>query len=279
MPSRRVGASVLLSSQTFSSASTRRFASTGSEPQSSQWAESTPSSDLTPDFSSLDSIDSLNPNEINIHDIPETVGYLKELGLDYGWGPTAICEWVLEHAHFSLGLSWGWSIVAVAALIRAATFYPAFLAQRESQKMAELRKIPLYSELSQRMMSLAMKGGGAQEAAMAKMQIDLMEREHNIKKSRLAFSFLQIPFAFGMFKLCRAMAALPVPGMESQGFLWFSDLTMHDPFFILPCVSTVALVLMIRVSLSLTFRPSPCLIFCLFDDQITHAPSALRDLC
>lgn len=238
----RVDAATLLSSPTFSLASTRRFASTGSESQSSPWAAPTPSSNSSPDFS-LDALDS------SLNDIPQKVGYLAELGLDYGWGPTSICEWTLEHLHFTMDLSWGWSIVGVAAILRAATFYPALMAQQESHKMQELRKDPVYEELSMAMLNGVRTGGaGSQETMMIKMQMKMLEKEAGIQRSRLFYPLLQLPFALGMFKLTRSMAALPVPGMETQGFAWFTDLTMHDPFFVLPCVSTVMLVLSIRVS-------------------------------
>lgn len=246
MSSSRVGAATLLSSPAFSLASARRFASTGPEPQSSPWATSTPSPEL-PDFSSLDSLDSV------LNDIPEKVGYLADLGLDYGWGPTSLCQWVLEHAHFTAGLSWGWSIVAAGLILRVAMFYPSLLAQRESNKMQELRKDPVYADLAAKMMS-GLRGGNAatatSDAAMLRLQMKVMEEPHNIKKSRMAFPFLQVPLAFGMFKLIRAMAALPVPGMESQGFLWFQDLSVHDPYYILPCISTVMLFISMKVSLA-----------------------------
>lgn len=243
MSGSRLGAATLLSFPAFSLASTRRFASTGSESQSSPLADPALSSDLSPEFS-LDALES------SLNEIPQKVGYLAELGLDYGWGPTSICEWTLEHLHFTMGLSWGWSIVAFAAILRAATFYPALLGQQESYKMQELRKDPIYSELTKTMFQVGRTGGvSSQESMMIKLQMRMIEKEKGVKKIRMVYPLLQVPFAFGFFKLMRAMAALPVPGMDTQGFAWFTDLTMHDPFFVLPCVSTVMLVLSLRVSL------------------------------
>lgn len=247
MSKSRVGAATLLSSPALSLASARRFASTGPELHSSSLANSTSSSEL-PDFSNLDSLDSL------LNDVPEKVGYLSGLGLDYGWGPTSLCQWVLEHAHFTAGLGWGWSIIATGLVLRVAMFYPSLLAQRESNKMNELRKDPIYADLAKKMMTGLRAGGDARtatnDAAMIRMQMKMMEKPLDIKKRRLAFPMLQVPLAFGMFKLIRGMAALPVPGMDSQGFLWFSDLSMHDPYYILPCVSTIVLFITMKVSLA-----------------------------
>lgn len=229
-PSSRVGAATLLSSPAFSLASTRRFASTGSE----LWTEH-----------SLDAVES------SLDHIPQKVGYLAELGLDYGWGPTSVCQWILEHAHFTAGLSWGWSVVALAAVLRAAAFYPAILGQQESYKLQVLRTDPVYAELTAKMMSVYTSGAFTPEqASMARTQIKMLEQAAGVKKRRLVYPLLQAPFAFGAFKITRAMAEVPVPGLETQGFLWFQDLSVLDPYFILPCVSTITMVLSLKVSLA-----------------------------
>ena len=55
--------------------------------------------------------------------------------------------------------------------------------------------------------------------------------------------------AFGMFRLLRGMAALPVPGLEDGGILWFQDLTMPDPFYILPVASAAVMYYIMKVRL------------------------------
>ena len=50
-------------------------------------------------------------------------------------------------------------------------------------------------------------------------------------------SLIQIPFFFGMFRACSISSKLPVPGWQTGGALWFTDLTAVDPFFILPVIS------------------------------------------
>ncbi|KAL8681358.1 MAG: hypothetical protein Q9186_002501 [Xanthomendoza sp. 1 TL-2023] len=49
-----------------------------------------------------------------------------------------------------------------------------------------------------------------------------------------ALPLLNVPLGYGFFRLSREMAALPVPGLESGGLLWFTDLTLSDPTFLLP---------------------------------------------
>lgn len=52
--------------------------------------------------------------------------------------------------------------------------------------------------------------------------------------------FLQIPIGFGTFRLMRGMAYLPVPGFDTGGLLWISDLTLSDPYLILPLATAAA---------------------------------------
>lgn len=64
----------------------------------------------------------------------------------------------------------------------------------------------------------------------------------------LAPALLQAVFGFGAFKLTRAMAALPVPGFETGGFAWITDLTVCDPLYITPLALVVTTHLLARVS-------------------------------
>lgn len=135
-------------------------------------------------------------------------------------------------------------------LMRVVMAYPALIAQYESVKSQELRKDPLYRETQKRFMAAMANSGsvGPQEVMELRMQMKLLEENGGLKKWKLFLPMLQVPFAFGMFKLTRGMAALPVPGLDSTGMFWFTDLTMPDPFYILPCVSAVMMVLSIKVS-------------------------------
>ncbi|KAL1858941.1 hypothetical protein VTK73DRAFT_7737 [Phialemonium thermophilum] len=52
-----------------------------------------------------------------------------------------------------------------------------------------------------------------------------------------------------MLRLFRGMAALPVPSLETGGALWFPDLTVPDPLFILPVASSVLLYLVMKMNI------------------------------
>lgn len=56
--------------------------------------------------------------------------------------------------------------------------------------------------------------------------------------SMAGFMFLQAWVGISAFRCLRAMGQLPVPGMDHDGFLWFADLTVKDPYFFLPAATT-----------------------------------------
>lgn len=245
LPASRLGAAGILSSQTIFFPSTRRFASTGStDPPPS--AAPTPSDGFSPEFSAFTDLD--GPSLFNI---PEQVGYLSNLGLDYGWGFTTTCEWVLEQLHFNAGLPWWAAIAGTAVAIRVAMVYPALIAQQESVKSRAMREDPLYKETQQKFMVTMAMGGQVppQEIMEMRMQMKLLQEKAGVKTWKMFLPMLQFPFVLGSVKLFRAMAALPVPGLDNGGMLWFSDLTIPDPLFILPGVGTVILILSLRVCL------------------------------
>ncbi|KAK8048050.1 YidC/Oxa1 family membrane protein insertase [Apiospora saccharicola] len=93
-------------------------------------------------FSSMlpDSFDELGIQ--NILDMPEQIGYLKDLGLDFGWGPTAMCEWLVEHLHVTGGLEWWGAIGAAALIIRLAMVWPSILGAKYSGRMQIVSKDP-----------------------------------------------------------------------------------------------------------------------------------------
>lgn len=65
----------------------------------------------------------------------------------------------------------------------------------------------------------------------------MMRKASGVKLWKTMIPMINIPISFGMFRLCRGMAGLPVPSLETGGALWFQDLSVADPFFILPVIT------------------------------------------
>ena len=52
---------------------------------------------------------------------------------------------------------------------------------------------------------------------------------------------------FGTFRLIRGMTSLPVPGLKTGGVAWFPDLTLPDPYYVLPAIVSVSMHMFVRV--------------------------------
>ena len=165
----------------------------------------------------------------------EHLGFLKEMGLDYGWGTTAFVETVLEHVYIYLGTPWWASMGITIFLVRAALFKSAIDAA-DSNARRQIVK-PLEEPINARMrVARAEKNNLAMQEAWRERRV--LYRGAGIVWWKSFVPLLQVPFGFGVFRLVRGMTTLPVPGLDTGGVLWFHDLTISDPYFVLPAVAS-----------------------------------------
>ncbi|KAI1340740.1 60Kd inner membrane protein-domain-containing protein [Xylariaceae sp. FL0016] len=181
----------------------------------------------------------------NILDMPERIGYLKNLGLDFGWGPTACAEWLLEHIYVYTGMPWWAALATVAVAFRVVMFHPTLVGSKHQFLLQSLTKNPEFVQAK----------AEYSEAVARKDQMGMLMGQQKMKSImastgasfwRPMIGFLTVPFSFGMFRLFRAMAAIPVPSLETGGLAWFTDLTVHDPLYILPMLNVGLGVVMMR---------------------------------
>lgn len=212
-------------------------------------AASEPSTSL-PTPPSLDASSStdlgLDQSIIDLHDLPEHIGYLRALGLEYGWGPTSTIEWLLEHVHVYTGTPWWGSIVLTAVLIRILVF-PLFVMVSDAAAR-QTAMAPILQPMMQKMND-ALKQGDNNTFRTYQMEIRRVYKESGLKMSRQFYGpLVQGILGYGTFTLMRAMAKLPVPGFENGGLAWFSDLTIPDPYYIIPTAMALSLHMIGRVS-------------------------------
>lgn len=176
-------------------------------------------------------------------------GHLKELGLDYGHGMTTIFERTIEQIYLSSGWGWAGSIMAAGVVVRCATF---FFQALSSDKMAGLAALKPLTEPIQKKMEAAIARGDKQQEHIYKMQqAQIMKPHMGGMFSMGGFMIVQAWIGFSAFRCLRAMGDLPVPGMASDGFLWFTDLTTRDPYFLLPAATTAIFYAIFKVSQSI----------------------------
>ncbi|KAE8355798.1 60Kd inner membrane protein-domain-containing protein [Aspergillus coremiiformis] len=213
--------------------SAARFNSTASSFASTATAPATTTSDaVDTTFSGL--------SDLDINTIPDRIGYLKDLGLDYGWGLSSVVEFFIEHFHVWGGLPWWASIVATSILLRVALLKPSIEAvdvsarmQNNNDTLTRLRGA----------VSATSRENNPMKSAEAKAELVQFLKDKDIQYYKAFFPLIQVPFGFCFFRVVRGMADLPVPGLAAESVGWLKDLTVADPFFLLPLTAAVSMFL------------------------------------
>ena len=158
-------------------------------------------------------------------------------------------EWVVEHVHVYAGTPWYGTVILSAIAMRILMVYPFYRMSNEQAKMNRIQ--PELRPLMDEAKRAQLEGDRmAQQIAGKRMQI--LKKRHGINLGwTFAPIFLQGFFGFGAYKLFRNMGDLPVPGFETGGFGWITNLAVADPTYILPVALFGTMHLLARVSRAL----------------------------
>ena len=193
----------------------------------------------------LDPAESLVKAEIDPTRLIDHAGHLKELGLDYGWGMTTMFEKTIESIYLTSNWGWAGSIIAAGLVVRCTTF--AFQAM-SSDKMAAMAALGPITKPIQDKMEAAIARGDKQQADLLKLQqAQIIKPYVGGMFSMGGFMFIQMWIGVSAFRFLRAMGEMPVPGMSHDGYLWFADLTLRDPYFVLPMATTAIMYTVFKV--------------------------------
>lgn len=146
-------------------------------------------------------------------------------------------------------MPWWATLATVAVAWRVAIFLPTLSASKHSAIAQQLHSRPDFIKAKAEFEEAAWRTKDRVAMMRARNRMNIMKKESGASMLIPFFGFLTIPFSYGMFRLFRAMAAIPVPSLETGGLAWFTDLTVHDPYYILPAASIAITVLMFQVSI------------------------------
>ncbi|MEI2416583.1 membrane protein insertase YidC [Orrella sp. JC864] len=158
-----------------------------------------------------------------------------DLVVDYGWLTIiakplfALMTWL----HTLLG-NWGWTIVALTVIIKA-LFYP--LAAASYRSMARMKQV------APRLQALKEKYGDDRQ----KLNVAMMEMYRNEKINPLGGCLpmvVQIPVFIALYWVL--LASVEMRG--APWILWVQDLSVRDPWFILPAVMMATMFLQIKLN-------------------------------
>jgi len=175
---------------------------------------------------------------------PLQYGDLAALGLA-GWSPAGLSSWMLEFVNVSTGLPWFYTIIAGTFLTRALLLPFSVKQLRNSAALAphQPRLVELKEELER-----AYKAGdklGVQRIALKQRKV--YEESGVSMLPMLLMPFVQLPVTLGMFFGIKRLCVLPLEQLHWSGVSFLPDLTIPDPYYVLPIVSAVLMNVQLKV--------------------------------
>ena len=157
------------------------------------------------------------------------------LVVDYGW-LTFLAKpiyWLLSFLHSIVG-NWGWAIVLLTCIVKA-ILYPLSLAGYRS--MAKMK------DLAPRMKALKEKyGDDKQRLNMAMMEMYKTEKINPV--GGCLPILLQLPVFLALYWVLLASVEL----RDAPWILWVTDLAAPDPWFILPVLMIISMVIQFKLN-------------------------------
>ena len=160
---------------------------------------------------------------------PKSQAKLKELSpgleltVDYGflWFIAQPIFWLLQHIHSILG-NWGWSIIVLTMLIKG-LFFPLSAASYRS--MARMRAVsPKLAQLKERF--------GDDRQKMSQAMMELYKKEKINPLGGCLPILVQMPVFLSLYWVLLESVEM----RQAPWILWITDLSIKDPFFILPII-------------------------------------------
>ena len=161
-----------------------------------------------------------------------------ELTVDYG-KLTILADpifWLMKHIHKLVG-NWGWSIILLTLLIKLAFFH---LSATSYKSMANMRK------LQPRLQALKERFGDDRQALNEAMMKMYKEEKINPLGGCLPI-LVQIPVFIALYWVLLESVEL----RQAPFILWIHDLSTRDPYFVLPIINGIAMLIQQRLN------PSP----------------------
>ncbi|XP_057331042.1 mitochondrial inner membrane protein OXA1L isoform X2 [Microplitis mediator] len=171
---------------------------------------------------------------------------LKSLGLA-GWSPIGIVQQLLEVVHVSCGLPW-WATIALGTVcVRTLLFPLVVISQRNAANLHNT--LPGLQKI-QNKVTEARNVGDQLQAARYSQELMYYMKENNCNPMKsMIVPLCQAPIFISFFFGLKRMTNLPVDSMREGGLWWFTDLTVTDPYYILPIMTSATLAVTLKMGI------------------------------
>ena len=164
-----------------------------------------------------------------IQDTLEKIAPGLELSVDYGW-LTILSKpifWLMKQIHNVVG-NWGWAIILLTLVIKLA-FYK--LSETSYKSMARMKKLtPRMQQINERYADDRQRKGQA--------MMELYKKEKVNPMGGCLPILIQIPVFIALYYVLLESVEL----RQAPWILWYEDLSIKDPYFILPIIMGASMI-------------------------------------
>ena len=162
-----------------------------------------------------------------------------------GYTPSGILQSALDLLHTHTHMPWWVTIAAFTVVIRLMLVPMAVQLHINAIKIANVN--PIAMEINKKMMEYKAAGNTIGMALEGKKLSELYAK-HNCNPFKAFFMpLVQMPIFMSFFFALRQMTSLPLESMKTGGMLWFTDLTLADPTYVLPLMACASFITNIEV--------------------------------
>ena len=173
-------------------------------------------------------------------------GDLASLGLG-GWTPVGLLQTAIDSLHTTVHLPWWAAIVTATVALRVCLTPIVIKMQRNAAILNNLR--PELDKVQKRIKEYQQAGNQIM-AAQEMARLLQTYKKHGCSPIKLmVMPFVQFPVFISFFLALRKMATVPIESMKEGGAFWFTDLTVPDPFYVLPIMACLSFMATIEVDL------------------------------
>ncbi|CAG8493178.1 18546_t:CDS:2, partial [Acaulospora morrowiae] len=163
------------------------------------------------------------------------LGDLKAMGLVH-YTPVGGVETFFEAIHVLSGIPW-WGTILFGTLIVRLLLVPISIdAVRTNVKLMNIQ--PKAKKLMDEIKDAKKYSDTAVMLQKAEQMKNLYKSHDTSPYRGLVLTLIQAPIMISFFLATKKMAEFPVESFKTGGMLWFTDLTIPDPYYILPALTT-----------------------------------------
>ena len=194
------------------------------------------------------------------NDTPTTIDYYEDeeyfqgiveatdfasLGLG-GYSPSGLIQTILESLHNNVGLPWWVCIVSSTIVLRTALFPFVVRSMRSAQRTTMVQ--PQITELMEKSRRANLKGDTFEAEKYTLKYYSILKKNDITPLNQFINILVQTPFFISFFFALRGMYNAPVESLATGGVLWFPNLLIPDPYFLLPLSTSITMLVSMQVS-------------------------------